>query len=277
MSRKIRQQLASIRRDVARDEVARMRAHVKGRRERLVALERERKTLEKSRRLERRTRLQQLRADLGRARKQPVAERRRMLTTIAAKRQAFAQWWASVRAERAARLDEIRSLRRELRAFSQQWPERKRLAVAAITAAIHKDLEGFDKQTEGELRSLQDLIAKARQDLKTEQYDLKSWIRNRRGDTKSTAKPIRRAQERKEELQHNIESNLVNAEELAWWRRNKAQILRDARAAGVTEGDAIAELIREAVDAEPERAVEFLQSDADKWLAAELRKQGYAA
>ncbi len=277
MSREIKQQLASIRREVARDEILRMRAHVKTRRDRLAQLQRERKELERRRRLDRKMRLEKLGTELRRARKRPVAERRAMLTTIASKRRDFAEWWARVRAERAAKLAEIQSLRQELKAYSEQWPERKKMAVAAISAAVHRELEGFDAETKRQLDSLATLIAKARGELKADQYDLATWIRNRQGERKSKVKPIQRARESRTERDSLVELNLVNAEEQAWWRRNKAQILRQAKEMQITEPDGIAELVREAVEHEPERAVEFLQSDADKWLKAELRKQGYAA
>lgn len=277
MSREIKRQLAEIRRQVGKDEMVRMRAHVKTRRDRLILLQRERKELERRRRLERRARLGKLRVDLTRARKTPNGNRLRMLQTIASKRRAFAEWWASVRAERAAKLAEIQSLRKELKAFREQWPARKQLAVQAITAAVHRELETFDAQTKRELDSLAALIGKARTELKAEQYDLTTWIRNRRGERKSKIKPIQRARETKTERDSLVELNLVNAEEQSWWRRNKAQILRQAKEMEITEPDGIAELVREAVEHDPERAVEFLQADADKWLEAELRKQGYAA
>jgi hypothetical protein len=202
-----------------------------------------------------------------------------MLRTLSEKRRSFQEWWAAVRAERVSRLAEIASLRQELKAFGQQWPERKRLAVEAITAAVHKELDQFDKQTDQQLQSLAEIIGKARQELRIEQYDLKSWIRNRSGQPKpkGKAKPVQRAREARTERESLVELNLVNAEEQAWWRRNKAQILRRAKEMGITEPDGIAELVRESVEADPERAVEFLQSDADRWLEAELRKQGYAA
>lgn len=279
MSREIKRQLAEIRRQVGKDEIARMRAHVKNRQARLTQLQQERRVFDKQRRLERRARLDKLRVELVRTRKRPVEERRKMLRTLSEKRRSFQEWWAAVRVERASRLAEIASLRQELKAFGQQWPERKRLAVEAITAAVHKELDQFDEQTEQQLDSLEALIGKARQELKVEQYDLKSWIRNRSGDRKpkSKAKPAQRVSERRAERESLVELNLVNAEEQAWWRRNKAQILRRATELGITEPDGIAELVRESVEADPERAVEFLQSDADRWLAAELRKQGYAA
>jgi len=279
MSREIKRQLAEIRRQVGKDEIARMRAHVKTRQARLTQLQQERRVFDKQRRLERRARLDKLRVELIRTRKRPIEERRKMLRTLAEKRRSFQEWWTAVRVERASRLAEIAALRQELKAFGQQWPERKRLAVEAITAAVHKELDQFDKQTEQQLDSLEGLIGKARQELKSEQYDLKSWIRNRSGERKpkSKAKPVQRAREKRAEHESLVELNLLNAEEQAWWRRNKAQILRRAKELGITEPDGIAELVRESVEADPERAVEVLQSEADRWLAAELRKQGYAA
>lgn len=277
MSREIKRQLSEIRRQVARDEISRMRQHVQSRRKRLAELQLERKTLERERRRERRAKLDRLRAELTRTRTQSGDARRRMLVTIAEKRRAFSEWWAAVRAERAAKLAEIQSLKAELKAFDRQWPERKKLAIEAISAAVHRELESFDQQTDKELQSLGTLIGKARQELKADQYDLKSWIRNRSGERKSKVAPIKRARELQSERDSNVELNLVNAEEQAWWRTNKNQILRQAKEMGITEPDGIAELVREAVEGDPERAVEFLQNDADKWLAAELRKQGYAA
>lgn len=277
MSRKVKKQLAEIRRQVTKDEIARMRSHVKSRRDALAALERRRREFERQRRAERRSRLAHLRTKLQQARKFPTDARRSRLKVIAEKRKAFAVWWAEVRAQRARMLAEIQELRSELKAFREQWPERRRLAVASITALVQRELDSFDEQTRAELAEFEQLIGKARRELKSEQYDLRTWIRNRQGERKQRGKPVTRARERKAELESLVELNLTSPEEMAWWRRNKSQILRDARANDVTEPDAIAERVREATEADPERAVEFLQADADAWLEAELRKQGYAA
>lgn len=277
MSRKVRQQLAEIRKQVTKDEITRMRAHVQRRRKALTELEQRRREFERRRRGERRARLVHLGSKLREAKRFPTAQRRERLKVIAAKRKAFAEWWAEVRAQRARMLAEIQALRAELKAYREQWPERRKLAVGSITAHIQRELDTFDRETQAQLEQLELLISKARRELKAEEYDLRTWVRNRRGERKPKAKPAARARERKLELESIVEMNLTNPEELAWWRRNKAQILREAKAAGVTEPDAIAERIREATEAEPERAVEFLQADADAWLEAELRKQGYAA
>lgn len=279
MSRKVKQQLAEIRRQVGKEEIVRMRTHVANRRKALEELQQRRRGFEHERRQERRSRLAHLQAKLREARRFPTGQRRQRLQIIAEKRKAFAQWWAEVRAQRARMLAEIQGLRDELKAFRTQWPERRRLAVASITAMVQRELDSFDTETKSELEQLERLIANARRELKVEQYDLKSWIRNRSGERKSLPKPAARtrAKERKAELESLIELNLTSPEEMAWWRRRKPEILRNARAANVTEPDAIAELVREAAEADTERAVEYLQADADAWLEAELRKQGYAA
>lgn len=278
MSRKVKQQLADIRKQIAREEVVRMRSHVATRRKALTELEQRRRDFERQRRTERRTRLTQLREKLRAAKRSPTQQRRERLLAIAEKRKAFAAWWADVKMQRARMLAEIQSLRNELKAFGAQWPERRRLAVESITALVHRDLDAFDSQTQAELTKLDELIQKARKALQIESYDLKTWVRNRSGERRQP-KPIAkaRAKERRAELESLVEMNLSSPEELAWWHRRKAEILRDARAAGITQPDAIAERIRESVEADPESGLEYLQADADAWLTAELRKQGYAA
>jgi hypothetical protein len=278
MSRKVKQQLADIRKQIAREEVLRMRAHVATRRKALTELEQRRREFERQRRNERRTRLLQLREKLQAAKRASSRERKQRLLVIVEKRKAFAAWWADVKLQRARMLAEIQSLRNELKAFGAQWPERRRLAVESITALVQRDLDAFDSQTQSELTKLDELIQKARKALQIESYDLRTWVRNRSGERRQP-KPIAkaRANERRAELASLIELELTNPEELAWWHRRKAEILRDAKAAGITEPDAIAERIREAVEADPETGVEYLQADADAWLANELRKQGYAA
>jgi hypothetical protein len=279
MSRKIKQQLVEIRKQVTREEIARMRSHVASRKKALEVLQQRRREFESQRRAERRSRLMHLQSKLRDAKRFPTSERRSRLQLIAAKRKAFAQWWAEVRAQRARMLQEIADLRAELKAFRTQWPERRKLAIASITAMVQRELDSFDDQTRAELEQLEKLIANARRELKVEQYDLKTWVRNRGLERKSTSKapPRARAREAKVELESLVELNLVSPEEFAWWRRNKPSILREAKAANVTEPDMIAERVREATEADPDRALEFLQADADAWLEAELRKQGYAA
>ena len=279
MASKHKQQLAEIRKQVTREEIARMRSHVASRKKALEALQMQRRQFERVRRGERRSRLRHLQTKLREAKRFPTAQRRQRLQVIAAKLKAFREWWAEVQAQRARMLAEIRDLRAELKAFRTQWPERRKLAIASITAIVQRELDAFDNETRAELEQLEKLIANARRELKVEQYDLKTWVRNRGLERKPAAKGQARgrAREAKAELESLVELNLASPEEFTWWRRNKPSILRDARAANVTEPDAIAERVREATEADPERALEFLQADADAWLEAELRKQGYAA
>lgn len=277
MSRKVKQQLAQIRREVARDEILRMKDHVAKRRETLRELEARRKQWEKQRKLERRARLAHFQKELKTSKRAPAEQRRARLRVIAQKRAAFHEWWREVQATKARMLAEIQALRAELKAYQQQWPERRKLAVESLTSHIQRELDSFDDETRRNLDQLDSLIAKARRELKAESYDLQSWIRNRSGERKSKVKPLARAREKKTELESLVVHNLESPEELAWWRRNRTSIMRNAKEQGIEEPDAIAEMVREAVELEPERAVDMMQADADAWLAEELRKQGYAA
>lgn len=123
------------------------------------------------------------------------------------------------------------------------------------------------------------LIGQARKDLKSDEYDLRTWVRNRATEAKGHVRPASktiRAKESSAERDSLIEMNLVTPEEQAWWKRNKTQMLRESREAGISEPHAIAELVRERVELEPERAVEFMQADADAWLRSELKREGYS-
>lgn len=66
---------------------------------------------------------------------------------------------------------------------------------------------------------------------------------------------------------------MTSPEELAVWRHEKVSILRHAKATGIKEPDAIAELVRERVEADPDRAIEFLVNDSERWLMAELNRK----
>lgn len=281
MSKVVKRQLAEIRKEAARIEVQKMRAHVKEKKARLTKLQRDEKDWTSARRLERRNRLKELKATIRAAVSSTArtAERKRRLLAITEKRRAFTLWWDQVRRERAARLDEIKRLRRELLDWSKQGPARRREAIAEITAEAQRQLAAFDEETARGLDILGEAVHKARRELKSDEYDLRSWASNRTRDV-VRAKPIKAAERRKEsaaELESNIEANLESPDEWAWWRRNKASILRNAKALGKTAGDEIAEMIREAVSDNPEEALGYLADDADAWVEAEIRRQGFAA
>lgn len=278
MSRQVKKQLAEIRRMTARDELAKMRAHLRTKKAKLKALESEEKAWTKARRLERKDRLKSLRMLIVQAVAQQKGMRKIRLRAIAEKRKAFDQWWKEVRKERERRLGEIRKLRQELRDWTKNLKSRRKESVEQISAEAMRQLESFDLQTAEQLGALERAIAQARKELKSDEYDLRVWTTNRRRERTGAPKPVRKAKrETAEERDSLVELNLESGEELAWWHRNKAQILRQARDMGIDAPDGIAELVREAAEADPERALEFLQADADAWVAAELKKQGFAA
>ena len=278
MSKKVKAQLASIRREAGRIELEKMRAHVKAKARKLAELEADERNWTKARKLERKARLKGLQKALRELQLTNAKTRTGKVRAIAERRKQFEEWWAGVRRERDMRLAEIKRMRLDLRAWSKDLPNRRRAAVEEVTTAAQRHLETFDKQTANELDLLERAIQEARRELKSDEYDLKTWGSNRRRETKAVIKPPKRARgESKAELVSNIENNLVTAEEWAWWRAERASILRNAKDAGITEGDAIAEGIRERVELEPERAIEYLQQDSDAWVEAEIRRAGFAA
>ena len=278
MSAKVRAQLASIRREAGRIELEKMRAHVKAKRRKLVELEADERNWTKARKLERKARLKDLRKAIRDLQLATAKTRAAKVRAIAERRKQFEEWWAGVRRERNMRVAEIKRMRIELRGWSKDLPNRRRAAVEEVTTAAQRHLDTFDKQTANELELLERAIQEARRELKSDEYDLKTWGSNRRREVKAIAKPPKRVRgESTAELVSSIEANLETAEEWAWWRAERKSILRTAKEAGITEGDAIAEGIRERVELEPERAIEYLQNDADAWVEAEIRKAGFAA
>lgn len=277
MSRDVIRQKAQIRRDAARIELQSMRAHVAALKRAAAAAEASERQWTKSRKVERKTRLAALRRTISTARGKKPLERRRRLQVIHEKRQEFVAWWAAVRAERTRRLEEIRQLRSNLKGWDVAFSERHRQSVAEITEQAAKELEAFDRETMTEDEALKKAIERARRELRSEEYDLKTWAGNRRRE-RTPPKPLRRtAAETKAELADEVENNLTTAEEFAWWRANRPSILRQAKGMGITAGDGIAELVREQAEADPDRALEYLQRDADAWVEAEARKAGFAA
>jgi hypothetical protein len=255
-----------------------MRAHVKAKRRKLVELEADERSWTSARKLERKARLKDLRKAIRDLQLATAKTRAAKVRAIAERRKQFEEWWAGVRRERNMRVAEIKRMRIELRGWSKDLPNRRRAAVEEVTTAAQRHLDTFDKQTANELELLERAIQEARRELKSDEYDLKTWGSNRRREVKAIAKPPKRVRgESTAELVSNIEANLETAEEWAWWRAERKSILRTAKEAGITEGDAIAEGIRERVELEPERAIEYLQNDADAWVEAEIRKAGFAA
>lgn len=278
MSREVKAQLASIRRQAARIEMQKMREHVKAKRRKLVELEAGERNWTQARKAERRARLKSLREAIRGLARVAKTTRAQKLRTIVERRKQFVEWWAGVRREREMRLAEIKALRLDLRGWSKDLPNRRRAAVEEITSAAQRQLASFDAETANELESLERAIHEARRELRSDEYDLKQWTGNRRREAKAIAKPPKRARgESTAELVSAIEANLESAEEWAWWRAERRSILRAAKEAGIEQGDMIAEGIRERVEADPERALEFLQNDADAWVEAEIRKAGFAA
>ncbi len=278
MSKLVKKQLAEIRRETSRIELQNMREHVRQKKRALVRLQSEEKSWTTARKVERKTRLKDLHRALAQARKLEHKSKAEKLRAIAERRRQFEQWWAGVRKERATRLAEIQHLKVTLKGWLKDLPKRRQQAVAEISAAAQRQFESFDVETAKQHDALERAIQQARRELRADEYDLKVWTANRGREKRQVVRAIRKPKgEATAELVSEIENNLTTAEEWAWWRAERKTLLRNAKEQGVTEGDAIAELIRERVELEPERAIEYLQADADAWVEAEVRKAGFAA
>lgn len=277
MSKQVKAQLASIRKEAARVELERMRAHIRKRKRQLRELEADERRWRESRKVERSARLRELRKTMKRVRVDDTDTRRKQLAIIVQKRKAFEQWWSEVRAERKRRLEEIAKLRAELRAWTKHGPERRKASVEAVTKEAQNQLRSFDLETGEQLEVFAEAVKRARAELKSDEYDLRTWGTNRRRDVQKAQATKPKGKESTAELVSGIEANLMTAEEWAWWRTERASILRLAKTLGKTEGDEVAEMIREAVEMNPERALDYLSRDADAWVEAEVRKQGFAA
>ena len=277
MSKQVKAQLASIRKEAARVELEKMKAHLAKRRKQLRELEADERRWRDSRKQERKARLREIQRSARKIRSADIEVRRRQLRIIADKRKAFEAWWKEVRAERARRLAEIAALRTDLREWSKRGPERRKAAVEQVTAEAHRYLQSFDAETAEQLDVFAEAVRRARTELKSDEYDLKIWGTNRRRDVQKAKATKPTAKESTAELVSAIEANLLSAEEWAWWRRERPSVLRLAKTLGKDSGDEVAEMIREAVELNPERALNYLSEDSDAWVEAEVRKQGFAA
>ena len=277
MSKAVKKQLAEIRRQAAKIEVAKMREHIKAKRRKLGELELNERTWTKARKAERKARLRKLRETIRGAADVDGRYRKSKLLEIDRKRKAFEAWWREVRLERETRLSEIRMLRAELREWTKEGPARRKESIAQITAEAQRQLAKFDAETAAGLDALGDAVRKARAELRSDEYDLRQWTSNRKRDVARGQAPKAVRRQTAEELESNVEHNLETPEEWAWWRRNKRSLLRQAKELGKTSGDEIAEMIREAVGDNPEEALNYLADDADAWVEAEIRRQGFAA
>jgi len=136
-----------------------------------------------------------------------------------------------------------------------------------------EELARFESDQSARLAVLRDGIGKAKRMLAEATRDQRQMSRTKRQVKQRNKRATKR--ERAQEFTGGVETNLTTALEHAVWKREKGVILSMAKARGIKAPDAIAELVRERVEADEDRAVEFLADDSDAWLEAEIRKQGY--
>lgn len=251
------------------------REHLAKLRERVRALKTEQAKARKRYARERVELLRAMRSNLRSLPKRDRDERTRRLRLLAAKRAEFRKWWERMLIERTARRALLEQAATELRDWRRgagaRIAEAKRLLREQITDAVDQ-LE--DAQSR-EFEALSSATAKAERDLRVERSDQKSRSRNARD--RAEAKPKTSALDKRREFTGGVEANLTSELALATWKRARKQILAEAKRRGVTSPDGVAEIVQEWTEADEDRALEYLQADADAWLEQELRKKGLAA
>jgi hypothetical protein len=220
----------------------------------------------------RRETLAKMRRALPAIRRAEAGKRTQLTLDIARERDRFTRWWESVLIERANRRAEIARLRSQLRHLRATRKSRIAEATRRLKLLQVEELARFDSTVGVERRSVESGIATLLEQLRQERADQRQF--------KGTARAKRRAavkrttqKERRQEYTGGVEANLESPEEQAVWRHEKASILRVAKAKGIKAPDAIAELVRERVEADPDRAIEFLANDSERWLMAELNRK----
>lgn len=229
--------------------------------------------------IETRKQRRQLLANMRRAlRALPRRDRsvvRDRVLAVARQRTDYQQWWAGVLLERARRRAELAELRAAVRTYRAGSPARVAAAVAKLRDLQREQLDGFEQRRAGLINSAEAALEHALRELATERRDQRQMARTKRTTSERKARRATK-RERRQEFTGGVEANLTTALEHAVWKREKGRILSNARARGITAPDAIAEMVRERAEAEQDLAIEYLADDADAWLEAELRKQGYS-
>jgi len=271
MTRDVAKQKAAIARDAEHIARQRDRQRLSDMRAGIVELRRyvsRQKILDRK---ERRAALARIRAallDIPRAERD---HRHRMASDVLDARQAFRVWWAMVLAERATRLTDIRQLREHLKRYRAGSKARIAASVAATKRAADELLEELAQGSATRRIRITQLLEHQERELKIERTDQRQFRSTKRHVQKHSKTRVTKT-ERRQEFSGGVEANLVTAEEHAIWQVARRQILSDAKARGITAPDAIAELVRERAEADPDLATDAMQASADRWLAAELKR-----
>ena len=192
---------------------------------------------------ERRARAKQTAEEVRAIRRKLRAIPRALLEELRAARDSYRAWWAEVLVEKQRRRDAIASLREHLAELRKATPSlvmdavRKTKRVAAGTRGGHRKGSG--------------LLAKR--------------------EPVSRAETARTKRDEAVEFWSIVEANLP-PEQAAWYRSHRKQF--PGPSSGVP-ADQVAELVGEALEAEPEAALEGMQDRANLKVLEELTRMGY--
>jgi hypothetical protein len=218
----------------------------------------------------RREALQAIRRKLRQVRPNERAHRRNIAREVSTALRDFRAWWQAVLVERANRQADLKQLRAHAKAYRAGTRERIREGVAAVQRAAEEHLAEMASSAEARRERMAAALRAAERDYRTERADQSQFRRTKR-NIKARAPRVTR-KERASEFTGGVEANLLTPEEHAVWRSSKRGILLEAKRLGIKAPDAIAELVRERTEADPDLAIELLARHAERDWAAEYRK-----
>jgi DNA repair exonuclease SbcCD ATPase subunit len=221
---------------------------------------------------ERRARAQQTAEELRALRRRLRAIPRELLARLRATRDSYRSWWAEVQAERRRRLDEIASLRDHLAELRRATPQLVMAAVRRHKAEAEAEARSRASRAESRGASLSAAARKAKRlAAGTRGGHRKGSGLLARREPVSRAESARYRREASSEFWSLVEANL-SPESAAYYRSHRLQF------PGPSSGlppDRVAELVDEALEAEPELSVENMQDRADLKVLEELKRMGY--
>jgi hypothetical protein len=262
-----KQQLASIRREALAVERQRAKAHLAALEERHEEL---RVSLRTHRRDVRRKRLEILRdtkAKLRAARTGSGGKLRKAVEALHRARVSYRDWLGKMHDKQRDLRAELELLRQEIKSEKLRLPVEREQLIKSIEELAAQQLSKLDAAAAITDEQIQAAVERARRDIHAERYDLRAWSGNRRRDRlrETAARRVSAA-----DIDREVEANLSTAEELAYWHHERDGIKRDAKRLARTAPDEIAELVKERAEFDPERAIHFLERDAEAWLKAEI-------
>lgn len=221
---------------------------------------------------ERRARAKRTAEELRALRRRLRAIPRELLERLRAARDSYRAWWAEVLKEKQLRRDQIASLREHLAELRKATPQLVMDAVRRHKAEAEAESRSRSSRAESRGASLSAAVRKAKRVAAgTRGGHRKGSGLLAKREPVSRAESARNKRDAAVEFWSLVEANL-EPEAAAWYRSHRKQF--PGPSSGVP-ADQVAELVGEALEAEPEAALEGLQERATLKMLEELTRMGY--